>query len=143
MIALKTLLMMVGVLLMTVAAGIPMHGLWMQLRYVMKRKSHKDRMIPESGEMEPEPAPVTWKGPVALALVGCLPLADGSEHGGGAERNGWRARQPDWRDGAGDPLSGTTFCHSDGRKRADVRSARSHVHRGRCGLRQARDEEQR
>jgi len=74
MIALKTLLMMVGVLLMTVAAGIPLHGLWMQLRYVMKKKSHKDGMVPESGEMEPDPAPVMWKGPVALAMVACMPL---------------------------------------------------------------------
>jgi regulator of protease activity HflC (stomatin/prohibitin superfamily) len=72
MIALKTLLMMVGVLLMTVAAGIPLHGLWMQLRYVMRKKSRGDGMLLESGE--PEPAPIMWKVPVALALVGCLPL---------------------------------------------------------------------
>jgi regulator of protease activity HflC (stomatin/prohibitin superfamily) len=72
MIALKTLLMMVGVLLMTVAAGIPLHGLWMQLRYVVRKKSRGDGMLLESGETEP--APIMWKVPVALALVGCLPL---------------------------------------------------------------------
>src|SRR4051794_9638340 len=74
MIALKTLLMMVGVLLMTLAAGIPLHGLWMQLRYGMKKKSRKDGMVPESNELEPEPSPVMWKGPVALAMVACMPL---------------------------------------------------------------------
>lgn len=72
MIALKTMLMILGVLLMTVAAGIPLHGLWMQLRYVMKKKSNGDGMLLESGE--PEPSPILWKGPVALALVACIPL---------------------------------------------------------------------
>ena len=72
MIALKTMLMILGVLLMTVAAGIPLHGLWMQLRYVMKKKSNGDGMLLESGE--PEPSPIPWKGPVALALVACIPL---------------------------------------------------------------------
>jgi len=74
MIALKTLLMMVGVLLITVAAGIPLHGLWMQLRYAMRKKSRGDGMLLDSGVAEPEPGPIAWRGPMALALVACVPL---------------------------------------------------------------------
>ena len=74
MIALKTLLMMVGVLMMTVAAGIPLHGLWMQFRYAMKKKSRGDGMLLEDGTAEPEPGPILWRGPVALAMAACVPL---------------------------------------------------------------------
>ena len=74
MIALKTLLMMMGVLLMTVAAGIPLHGLWMQFQYAMQKKSRADGTVPDSGEKEMEPAPIAWKVPAALALMGCVPL---------------------------------------------------------------------
>jgi len=74
MIALKTLLMMMGVLLMTVAAGIPLHGLWMQFQYAMQKKSRANGTVPDSGEKEMEPAPIAWKVPIALALMGCVPL---------------------------------------------------------------------
>jgi len=74
MIALKTLLMMMGVLLMTVAAGIPLHGLWMQFQYAMQKKSRANGTVPDSGETEMEPAPIAWKVPIALALMGCVPL---------------------------------------------------------------------
>ncbi len=74
MIALKTLLMIAGVLLMTVAAGIPLHGLWMQVRYALKKKAGPDSLRLESGAIEPEPGPILWRGPVALALVACLPM---------------------------------------------------------------------
>ena len=66
MIALKTMLMIIGVLLITAAAGIPLHGLWMQLRYAMKKKSKAEGNLLESGVTEPEPEPIAWKGPVAL-----------------------------------------------------------------------------
>ena len=74
MIALKTMLMMAGVLLMTLAAGIPLHGLWMQFRYAMKKKSSGDGMMLDSGMKEPEPDPIMWKMPVALALIACVPM---------------------------------------------------------------------
>jgi regulator of protease activity HflC (stomatin/prohibitin superfamily) len=74
MIALKTLLMIAGVLLMTVAAGIPLHGLWMQIRYALKKKAGPDGLRLESGAIEPEPEPILWRGPVALALVACVPM---------------------------------------------------------------------
>ena len=75
MIALKTLLMILGMVLITVAAGIPLHGLWMQLRYAMKKKSAgSEGMLLESGVTEPEPGPIMWKGPMAILLVACVPL---------------------------------------------------------------------
>jgi regulator of protease activity HflC (stomatin/prohibitin superfamily) len=74
MIALKTLLMIIGMVLITVAAGIPLHGLWMQLRYAMKKKSGGEGMLLESGVTEPEPGPIVWKGSVALVLVACVPM---------------------------------------------------------------------
>jgi len=74
MIALKTLLMILGMVLITVAAGIPLHGLWMQLRYAMKKKPGGEGMLLEPGTAEPEPGPVMWKGPVALALVASVPM---------------------------------------------------------------------
>ncbi len=74
MIALKTLLTIVGVLLMTAAAGIPLHGLWMQIRQAMKKKSIEDGTLLGTGEPGPEPEPIAWRVPLALALVACLPL---------------------------------------------------------------------
>jgi len=74
MIALKTLLMIAGMLVMTIAAGIPLHGLWMQIQYLMKKKSGKDGMLLESGEVEARPGPIAWRGPLALALVACIPM---------------------------------------------------------------------
>jgi len=74
MIALKTMLMILGMVLITVAAGIPLHGLWMQLRYAMRKKSGSEGMLLESGVAEPEPGPIVWKGPAALALVACVPM---------------------------------------------------------------------
>jgi len=74
MIALKTLLMISGMLVMTIAAGIPLHGLWMQIQYLMKKKSGKVGMLLESGEVEARPGPIAWRGPLALALVACIPM---------------------------------------------------------------------
>jgi len=74
MIALKTLLMIAGMLVMTIAAGIPLHGLWMQIQYLMKKKSGKVGMLLESGEVEARPGPIAWRGPLALALVACIPM---------------------------------------------------------------------
>jgi regulator of protease activity HflC (stomatin/prohibitin superfamily) len=74
MIALKTMLMIIGMLLITVAAGIPLHGLWMQLRYAMKKKSAGEGMLLESGVEEPRPGPIMWREPSLLALIACVPL---------------------------------------------------------------------
>jgi len=66
MIALKVLLTVAGVLLLAAALGIPLYGLWLRLR-VQRRKA--------AGETDvPQPEEIAWRGPVALALVACLPL---------------------------------------------------------------------
>lgn len=72
MIALKTLLTIAGVLLLAAAVAIPLYGVWLRIRYAMKKKSDGDGLLLEAGE--PEPEPIAWRGPVALALVACLPL---------------------------------------------------------------------
>ena len=142
MIALKTLLMIVGVLLITVAAGIPLHGLWMQLRYAMKKKSGGEGMLLESGVAEPEPGPIAWRGPVALALVACVPLLmAGSMVVVPSGMGGVRISQIGGTE-PGTLYPGLHFVTPHGGERADVRSARSPLHRGRCGRRQAGHEEQ-
>ena len=74
MIALKMLLMVAGVLMMAAAVAIPLYGLWMRIRYAMKKKAGGGRLFPETDTAEPEPEPIAWRGPVALAMVACLPL---------------------------------------------------------------------
>ena len=40
----------------------------------MKKKPGEDGLYLESGVLEPEPGPIAWRVPVAMVLVGCLPL---------------------------------------------------------------------
>jgi regulator of protease activity HflC (stomatin/prohibitin superfamily) len=66
MIALKLLLTVAGVLLLSSALGIPLYGLWLRLRDARRKAA---------GETElDEPPEIAWRAPVALALVACLPL---------------------------------------------------------------------
>jgi regulator of protease activity HflC (stomatin/prohibitin superfamily) len=66
MIALKLLLTVAGVLLLTAALAIPLYSLWLRM-HVMRRNA--------AGASEiPEPDPIAWRVPVTLTLVGCLPL---------------------------------------------------------------------
>ena len=74
MIALKMLLTVAGVLLITAAVAIPLYGVWMRIRYAMKKKASGDGLLLEGGRMEPVPEPIAWRGPVALVLVACVPL---------------------------------------------------------------------
>jgi regulator of protease activity HflC (stomatin/prohibitin superfamily) len=67
MIALKMLLTVAGVLLMAAALMIPLYSLWLRIRYAQKKKAGGDELLVE-------PEEIAWRGPVALALVGCLPL---------------------------------------------------------------------
>jgi regulator of protease activity HflC (stomatin/prohibitin superfamily) len=80
MLALKLFLNLAGVLLMTAALGMPLHGLWVLMQYA-RRKSAGDETADEPGSprtgLRPwggESKPIAWRGPVALVLVGCLPL---------------------------------------------------------------------
>ena len=66
MIALKVLLTVAGVLLMAAALTIPLYGLWLRIRYAQKKTIGDETVV--------EPESIAWRGPVALALVGCLPL---------------------------------------------------------------------
>jgi regulator of protease activity HflC (stomatin/prohibitin superfamily) len=74
MIALKIMLMIAGVSLMAAALVFPLYGLWMRVRYAQLKKSGGEGMLLEKGTPEPEPAPIAWGRPLAMALVGCLPL---------------------------------------------------------------------
>jgi regulator of protease activity HflC (stomatin/prohibitin superfamily) len=67
MIALKMLLTLAGVLLMAAALTIPLYGLWTLIQYAQKRKAGGEEILVEPDE-------IAWRGPTALALVGCLPL---------------------------------------------------------------------
>ena len=74
MIALKMLLTVAGVLMMAAAVTLPLYGVWLRIRYELKRKAGGDGMLLESGVVDPEPAPIAWRGPAALALVACIPI---------------------------------------------------------------------
>src|SRR5215469_6481020 len=76
MIALKMLLTIAGVLLLAAAVAIPLYGVWMRIRYELRKKRSGDGTVfgTEGFTPGPEPEPIAWRGPVALALVACLPL---------------------------------------------------------------------
>ena len=46
MIALKMLLTIAGVLLLAAAVAIPLYGVWMRIRYAMKKKARRRRTAP-------------------------------------------------------------------------------------------------
>ncbi len=64
--ALKLLLTIAGVLMLASAAGIPLYSLWLRVQMAW-RKSKGDVTSDEPEEM-------AWRGAMALALAGCLPL---------------------------------------------------------------------
>ncbi len=66
MIALKLLLTVAGALLLAAALAIPIIQLILRIRSVRRRAADESFII--------EPREITWRGPLALALVACLPL---------------------------------------------------------------------
>jgi regulator of protease activity HflC (stomatin/prohibitin superfamily) len=74
MIALKMLLTVVGFMLIAAAVAIPLYALWLRIQSARKRKANDGELFLDSGMVEPEPAPIAWRMPIALALAGCLPL---------------------------------------------------------------------
>lgn len=68
MLTLKWLLMMAGVLTMAAAVGFPTYKLWLRMRWMRRKEST------EEGSRMPEPEPVAWQVPAALAMVACLPI---------------------------------------------------------------------
>ncbi len=74
MIALKMLLTVVALMLIAAAVAIPLYALWLRIQNARKRKANDGELFLDSGMLEPEPAPIAWRMPIALALAGCLPL---------------------------------------------------------------------
>ena len=76
MIALKLLLTVAGVLLLAAALGIPLYKL--VIRILSARRKAAGQTEPGQGELAPTellpPEEIPWRGPLALALVACLPL---------------------------------------------------------------------
>ncbi len=66
MLALKLLLTVAGGLLIAAALAIPLYTLFLRIQTMCKRTTDPDSVV----ELEPIP----WRGPVALALAGCLPF---------------------------------------------------------------------
>jgi regulator of protease activity HflC (stomatin/prohibitin superfamily) len=66
MLALKLFLNIAGLLLMAVAVGMPLYGLWLLIQYTRHKSAGDETAV--------EPKSIGWRGPVALALVACLPL---------------------------------------------------------------------
>ncbi|HWG21792.1 MAG TPA: SPFH domain-containing protein [Terracidiphilus sp.] len=68
MIALKVLLNFAGVLLLGIAMAIPLLGIWRRIQ-AMRGKTE-----PDGSPVQPQEIEIPWRGPVALALLACLPL---------------------------------------------------------------------
>jgi regulator of protease activity HflC (stomatin/prohibitin superfamily) len=76
MIALKVLLTVAGIMLLTTALGIPLYALLIRLMS-KRRKAAGELQTPESDLFEhklPEHQPISLRTPIALALVATLPL---------------------------------------------------------------------
>ena len=78
MLALKYTLMVAGVLILATAAGIPLYGLWLRIRILLKKsridRNLSDQNLPGLKLVEPALEPIQWRLPLALALVACLPM---------------------------------------------------------------------
>jgi regulator of protease activity HflC (stomatin/prohibitin superfamily) len=76
MIALKLLLTVAGVLLLALALGIPLYKLAIRILTARRRAASETEL--GQGELAPiellPPEEISWRGPLALAIVACLPL---------------------------------------------------------------------
>jgi regulator of protease activity HflC (stomatin/prohibitin superfamily) len=68
MLALKLMLMIAGALMLLVAMAIPLVGLWRRVQ-LARNKAAADGSAEEMG-----PEEIHWRRPVALAVIGCVPL---------------------------------------------------------------------
>ena len=66
MLALKMLLTVAGLILLTTAFGMPLYALWLRIKNA-RRKATEDEAV-----LEPEP--IAWRVPAALTMAACLPL---------------------------------------------------------------------
>jgi regulator of protease activity HflC (stomatin/prohibitin superfamily) len=73
MLALKTLLMLAGALMLAAAVAIPLYGVWLRVLAARRKAAGEaDGAIGE--EKLREPKEIAWRGSVALAIAACLPL---------------------------------------------------------------------
>ncbi len=66
MLALKMLLTVMGMVLLTTAFGLPLYALWLRIQNA--------RRIAKGEESVVQPERISWRGPVGLAIVACLPM---------------------------------------------------------------------
>jgi regulator of protease activity HflC (stomatin/prohibitin superfamily) len=66
MLALKTLLTVAGLLLLTTAFGLPLYALWLRIQNARRRAKGEESVEP--------PEEISWRGPLGLAMAACLPL---------------------------------------------------------------------
>jgi regulator of protease activity HflC (stomatin/prohibitin superfamily) len=66
MLALKTLLTVAGMLLLATAFGLPLYALWLRIQNA--------RRIAKGEESVVQPERISWRGPLGLAIVACLPM---------------------------------------------------------------------
>jgi len=71
-IAFKLLLTVAAVLLLAVAAAIPLYALWLRIR-LERRQAANQSDNPSLADLA-EPREIPWRSSVALALVACLPF---------------------------------------------------------------------
>ena len=71
MLALKMLLMVAGVLMLAAALGIPLYGIWIRIRTARRDAAGGAELTEHELMVSRE---IAWRGPLALALVACLPL---------------------------------------------------------------------
>ncbi len=66
MLALKMLLTVTGMLLLTTAFGLPLYALWLRIQNARRAAKGEESVL--------QPEEISLRGPVGLALVACLPL---------------------------------------------------------------------
>ena len=73
MLALKLILMVAGALMLLVAAAIPLVGVWRRVQ-LARNKAAAEGTVEKMEAEDTESEAIPWRRPVALAVVGCLPL---------------------------------------------------------------------
>ncbi len=66
MLALKMLLTIAGVLLLTAAFGLPLYALWLRIKNA--------RRTTDGNETTADPEPIAWRTPLVLAMLACVPM---------------------------------------------------------------------
>jgi regulator of protease activity HflC (stomatin/prohibitin superfamily) len=74
MLALKLLLNIAGALLLTAAAAIPLHALWLRILQARRNAANARSDTPETAPIEPQPHPIPLRTSITLALAACAPL---------------------------------------------------------------------